>query len=306
MRRRILYSVTLPLSTALLFGLVSFAGAVSLSPTTFELSANPGDKIVNYIRVYNDQDIPIGVTMEIENFTASGEEGRVVIEKSEETSNFSLASWVRVTPTDFTIAPHSFHQVEYTVSVPLKAEPGGHYGSILVTVVGAGTNGTGLGISQKLASLLLLNVAGQVKEGMLVRDFSAPAFSEYGPVNMVARFENTGSIHLKPRGFVIIKNLFGKQVAQLDIPQSNILPETVRRVEIPWTEKYSFGKYEATLTAIYGSTNEPLTSSVSFWVIPWKIASVVLLAVLLLIFIFYRSRRRIGLAFRILFKGDAR
>jgi hypothetical protein len=161
-------------------------------------------------------------------------------------------------------------------------------------------------VAQKIGSLLLLQVAGEVREQLFLKSFEAPSFSEYGPITLASRFENSGTVHLKPRGFVLIKNMLGGEVAKLNLVQRNVLPNSVRRMETVLDKKYLFGRYEATLIAIYGSTNEPISAVTTFWVIPWKIFLVILAVLMMFIIFFYKTRRRWRSAMRILIKGEGK
>jgi hypothetical protein len=93
------------------------SGGVSLglavSPPTFELSANPGDKLERSIRVDNLVDKPIPITVDRRNFAALGEEGQAVL--TEEVTPFSLASWIKVDPTTVTIPAKASHVFKFTV-----------------------------------------------------------------------------------------------------------------------------------------------------------------------------------------------
>ncbi|MDZ4231871.1 MAG: hypothetical protein U1C72_01310, partial [Candidatus Pacearchaeota archaeon] len=164
----------------------------------------------------------------------------------------------------------------------------------------------GAAIAQKIGSLLLLQVAGAVQEEMSIRSFTAPAFSEYGPITMTGRFENTGTVHLKPRGFVLVKDVLGRETARLELPQLNVLPNSIRQVDTELPDKRLFGKYSATLTAIYGSTNEPLAYTTTFWVVPWKVLGATLIGLLILAFLLYLARRRLSLALSVLVTGKKR
>lgn len=279
------------------------AKAVSLSPLTFELAANPGDSITNILKVTNTDPSPVNIVIDIEDFAAIGEEGQVTLQPGEDNLTYSLAKWVTANPSAFTIPANDARTVEFTVNVPFDAEPGGHYSSVLATVSAGPVQGGGVSIAQKVGSLLLLSVAGDVREQLHIKEFYVEPFSEYGPVDIVSRFENDGTVHLKPRGFVLIKNIFGREIEQLDLPQKNVLPRSIRKIEIPWGDKFMFGRYEATLTAIYGSTNQPLSSVTTFWVIPWKVAGAVLIGLIILLSFFIRGRKRIRLALSVLFRG---
>jgi hypothetical protein len=285
--------------------LASSAQAVTISPLNFELNGKPGDNISNIVRVYNDLDAEITVNMEVQDFGAAGEQGQVLLKSAEDSGAYSLAKWVTLTPKTFTLAPRSSQVVEFAVKVPVSGEPGGHYASILASVSGSATAG-GVAVSQKVGSLLLLNVAGDVSEKLSLLNFNADSnFTEYGPEKLIARFRNDGTVHLKPRGFVTIKNMFGSEVAKLDLPQLNVLPQSVREIDVPLKDSGSkFGRYEATLSAIYGATNEPLSAVTVYWVIPYKLIAVYGAIILILLILVYIGRRRLKLALRVLFKGE--
>ncbi len=278
------------------------AQAVSISPLTFQINVNPGDTIPNVVSVYNDSDASISVSMSAQDFTAAGENGQVLLEGTTTSKQFTLANWITLNPSTFTLAPRTSQTVGFTINTPTNAEPGGHYASILASV--SASSGSGVGIAQRVGSLLLVSVAGQAVENLSVSQFSAPSFSEYGPDKMTALFTNNGTIHLQPRGFVTITDMFGRNVGQIDIPQLNVLPQSSRLIDLPVQIGAQFGRYQATLSAIYGSSNEPLSATLTYWVIPWKMMSVAGVILIILIVAIYRGRRRIGLAIKIILKGD--
>jgi len=286
---------------------VSFAQeglGVALSPTNFELTANPGDLLVNKIMVLNPTEAVISVKMVIEDIAAVGETGEVIVEPPE-TETYSLAKWTTAEPLEFTLEPKQQKYVDFYIQVPPNAEPGGHYGSVLAMITAAvGEGMTGAATAQKVGALLLLTVSGKVKESLRVKEFSAPSFSEYGPVNFNIRFQNEGSVHVRPKGFVTITSWRGK-VADLEFPQQNVIPGAIRRIETKWDKKWIIGRYTATLVGSYGSTNTPLQPvTIIFWVFPWRVAVVVCVAALLLLIFFIKSRRRWLMALRILIKGQ--
>lgn len=297
------------LSTSL-FLLVAFlgagsAGALTVSPTNFELFLDPGESVTETIRVHNDTDSPIVATIEAEDIRASDEQGNVAIEAPDEGATYSLARWITFSPTSVALGPRGSGEVTFTVSVPPNGEPGGYFGSMLASLSNPlGPEGGGTAVAQRVGSLVLLSVSGDVKEDLKLLEFGAPLFSEFGPVVLTSRIENNGTVHLKPRGFIEVENMFGGEVASLDVPQRNVLPESVRRFDHEFGEKYMFGRYTAKFTGIYGSTNEPLTAITSFWVIPWKLTLLALAVLIVLLWFFFRSRRRIRLALRVLFRGQ--
>lgn len=277
--------------------------AVSLSPLTFEINVNPGEVVSNYITVFNNEASKQSYILEAEDFSAVGELGNVVIDK-DAPKQVSAKQWLTFAPQSFDVDPGKSRDIQFTLHVPLDADPGGKYTSVLVSTAPTSQGVSGVGIASKVASLLLIRVAGNVTEKITVQSFDAPAFSEGGPIDFTLRLKNEGTVHLKPVGFVFIKNWSGGETDKVAIPQERIIPGTTRATKITWNSKWLFGKYTANFTGIYGSVNDPLSASVSFWVIPWKLLGSILLGLLIIIFLFWIMRRRLGLALKILLMGQ--
>lgn len=290
----------------LVSGVYAQGAALSISPVTFELTANPGDVLTNKLRVYNPSDSTIAVKMEVEDFTAVGERGEVRIEPAE-TETYSLARWISVSPGTFSLGPREQKFVDFTINVPENAEPGGKYGSVLATTVGVispGKEMVGVAVAQKVGSLVLLAVSGEVVESLKIKEFTVPFFLEYGPVPFIIRFENTGTVHVRPRGFVTITDWRGKKAADVEFPQQNVIPGAIRRINASWNKKWLAGRYTATLVGSYGTQNLPFNPPVVvFWVFPWKVALGIFLVLGLLMTYFIKTRRRWRMALRILLRG---
>jgi len=313
MKRFILIIILVIGGVILGLGVFAQGAGIGISPMTFELTANPGEVIINQVKVYNPSSATIGIKMELEDFTVAGEIGHVKLEPAE-TETYSIAKWITFEPGEFTLEPGAYKFVTFTVSVPEKAEPGGHYGSVIAgttAVVGGGV--TGAAVAGRVGSLVLLSVAGNTKEELGVKDFNVGTlgeneeftprnYFEQGPVTFQTRFENTGTIHVKPRGYVTITNWLGKKVADVEFPQRNVLPNSVRKIETSWNQKWLWaGKYMATLNGSYGTANIPLTPTViTFWAFPWKVGLGILIVLILLIL----SRKRWLAAFRVLIRGE--
>ena len=282
---------------------------VSVSPLTFELTANPGDTIGNELRIHNPTNGVILIKMEAEDFLPVGEEGKVITTSEEdEDTTYSLRKWITIVPSEFTLKKGEEKFVNFIINVPENAEPGGKYGSILAGVSGTvSENGitTGASVATKTGALVLLMVSGDLNEKLMISDFSAPSFQEYGPVPFEIRFENAGTVHVKPRGYIVITDWFGKNATELEFPQKNVMPGAVRKIDVEWDTKWLFGKYTASVIGVYGTSNENLTSQViTFWIFPWKLTLGVLIVLLIIITFFFKTKERWRMAAKILFKGE--
>jgi hypothetical protein len=273
---------------------------ISISPPTFELSANPGDTVQNTIRVTNLSSSPLTVGTTARNFTAVGEEGAVGL--TEEEIAFSLASWITVDPPEATIDPNGDFIFTFTITVPPNAEPGGHFGSVVFMMGGAAPDQTGAAIRQEVASLVLLRVAGQVNEDAHILSFTTPeTFYEYGPVSFDIRIKNEGNVHVKPTGTITITDILGRQVDQVQIEPKNALPDSIRRLEATWDNKILIGRYTATAVLNYGRDGETMTATTTFSGFPYKVGGLIILAALILLAILFKIRRRLFLAAKVLF-----
>jgi len=297
-----------PFLILIIFGLI-FAKpvlaqvSIGISPLIFEITGNPGDVIENFVKVYNSStDTAVSMKMEVEDIAPTGEIGQVILE-APETETYSLTRWIKCEPEEFDLNPREEKFVKFTIQVPENAEPGGHYGSVLAgTKAVAGPGMAGTAIIQRIGALVLLTVPGAMEENLIVKDFTAPHYSEYGPIPFEIRFENKGTVHVKPTGYITVTNWLGKKVGDSEIAPRNVLPGGVRKFEASLPQKWFFaGKYTATLTGSYGIANTLLTPTViTFWAFPWKIGLGILIVLILLIL----SRKRWLAAFRVLIRGE--
>jgi len=275
---------------------------LSISPVVFELNADPGDTITNQVKIYNPTEFSQSVKMLVEDFAPVGEEGQVVLDEPDENSTYSLAKWTSVSPTDFDLGARDQQIVTFSVVVPPDGEPGGHYGSIVAFISGGGDEMKGTAVGSKRGALILMRVSGRIEENLSINTFSAKSFNEYGPVDFDLKFENIGNVHVRPAGFITITDTWGKQVSQLDIPQYNVIPDSIRQAGPVWEEVDLMGRYTATVVANYGSgSKETITAVTTFTVFPWKKGLIIGGGVILVLFLMIKGRGRIKRAFKVLF-----
>jgi hypothetical protein len=161
-----------------------------------------------------------------------------------------------------------------------------------------------VGITQRVAATTLLTIDGEMVEELSVASFdTVKDYYEGGPIVFESRFENTGTVHLTPKAKITVKDLFGKKVAELELTESIVLPEAIRKVTTKWEQgRLWAGKYTASLSGVYGEDNTPLEAGpITFYAFPWKVA----LAGLLLVIFFILTRKRWYTIIKILVKGEA-
>lgn len=264
---------------------------LEISPPLVDQKVDPGQSLQVDIRVRNVTNEAVIAKGQINDFLAEGEEGlpKIITDENAEPSPYSFKEWVTTVP-DLSLGPKETKVARITINVPADGSPGGHYGVIRFTAVPVELKDSGVALSASIGTLVLLNVSGDVVEQAEVEQFTVShngksgAFFEYGPLSFTERIKNTGNVHVKPSGTVTIKDTFGKEVAKLAVNDKggNVLPASIRKFEQNLDRKNLVGRYKAELALDYGD-NKTVNSTITFWVVPYKIVAAVLGGLLLLI-----------------------
>ncbi len=263
---------------------------VSITPLIRDVTAKPGDTFTGSIEVKNESDAKQTFFPAARDFTASDDStsGAPKFLETAGVPEQSLSSWVKFKQTSVPIDAKKSAMIDYTVVVPANAEPGGHYAGIFASTQAPDvTGGSGVAIAARVGSLLLLTVSGDIRTSAEISSFKTDkSVYQSGPISFIADLKNDGNIHFKPKGTIDVKN--GTMVKSVAFNENggNVLPSSVREFTSNLDGNFGFGRYTATLTLTAQASNGdtiPLTSVVSFWVIPM---STVLIALLILIVLY--------------------
>lgn len=257
---------------------------ITIVPPSESITVNPGDKKEGTLKVINDSNTPLTFTANTQDFIVTDTKGTpdFVPEGSFE-RQFSAAAWIGVIPGTFTVAPHDKAILHYYLQVPKDARPGGHYAGILYTPSETlGSKTTGPAVQTQIGTLFSIDVSGPIHEQASITKFLAEhGFYEYGPVNIMTQIKNFGDLHIKPLGTITISDMFGRKLAVIPFDQHNIFPLAARDYINVFGQKWMFGPFTAKFVASYGREgNLPLTASMTFWVFPWKVTVLVVLAII--------------------------
>jgi hypothetical protein len=276
---------------------------IQVSAPAYNFGINPGESAQEIIKIRNVGADTQTFYPEVLDFKPAGEGGTPSFIKSNESASYtySLASWITIAKDPITLKANESAALNFTVNVPKNAEPGGRYAGILFGTTAPAATGTGVAISNKVGSLVLVRIAGDAKEVATLKEFSTPKTSyEKGPVDFVVRVQNSGSVHVIPKGNIEIKNVFGQSVAALPVNEKNgnVLPDSTRRFDkesdnLSWKpDGFTFGRYKAQLLLTYGSPAKTLAGEVIFWIVPWKQLLVIGLAALIVILLLVLGVKR--------------
>jgi len=260
----------LGLGLTLLFLLVGLSKSVSaqktagisVSPPSFEFTTNKGEVMENTIRLENLTNRPLELTVYPQNFTAYGQGGQV--ELTDEETNFAIAKWITFETKELTIGPKGDYLFTFRINIPEAAEPGSHYGAIVFRSKEGQTDETGSRLAQEIGSLILLKIPGNLYESAnLVSFLPETKWFKNDKAKLIALVENTGNIHVKPYGSIVIKNLFNQTVYTHEVIGRNVLPGSKRLFD----EEFNFKKigfYKAELTLLYADGGKILKGETQF------------------------------------------
>jgi hypothetical protein len=276
--------------------------AFSVSPVVIDLEVAPGTAAQGKIQVTNTDSQRRTYYVSVQKFVAKGEDGQQDFLPEEDQTG--LASWITPDQRSVTLQPGETAPFSYVVSVPLNAEPGGHYAALFFSDRPTVEGDTAVGVGAKVGVLFLLRVPGDILESARVESFRTTSERiNRLPAYFELRVRNLGSVHLRPEGSVVIRNMFGSTVANVPANprQAAVLPNSVRRFESAWAntfeeerggfvaelknewKNFGIGRYTAEAQVLYGEQKQELRATTMFWVIPWRVIVVVIALLVLLI-----------------------
>lgn len=271
--------------------------ALEIAPPVLNIKANPGETVKATISLRDVSTSPLVVRNQINDFVAAGEDGTPKLllnnDKSNSDNPYSLKDWIQPL-SELTIKPKQINQLPIAIHVPAHAAPGGYYAVVRFTATPPGLDSTGVSLSASLGTLILLRVNGDAKESVKVQQFAAIKNGSEGwlfessPVTFLTRLKNAGSLHEQPTGQVVVKDMFGNNVANVNVNlnRNNVLPSSIRRFESKLDEtvignRVLFGRYTADLKLTYGSKGQTITASTSFWVIPYRLIGFAIILIII-------------------------
>ncbi len=276
--------------------------ALEIAPPVAILKADPGQTVTAKINLRNVAKGKLVVTNEINDFTSGGETGNPKVDlENKEPGPYSIRNWISPIPT-MTLEQKQVKVINLSINVPANASPGGYYGIIRFTAAPPELDDTGVSLSASLGELVFLRVNGDAKESMSIESFSTSNpntkktdwLFESSPIQFDVRLKNTGNVFEQPVGKIVVSDMFGKQVANVNVnlQKNYVLPQSIRKFsQLLNSEvlgnRWLFGKYTADLTVTYGEKSQTITKQLSFWVIPYKLIAVIIIALIGLFIVLY-------------------
>ncbi|MFH0779293.1 MAG: hypothetical protein V1928_00365 [Parcubacteria group bacterium] len=285
---------------------INTAKACSVSPSELDLRLEGGDFKIGYITLKSASPQRSEYTVTSQNFTATGKEGR--LDFIQPNNVFQDSDWITPEKQTILLEGRDTRELKYMIRIPEDAEVGGHYIALLFSSTSTDEAATVGRASAKIGVFFYLEVVGNSIENSEIESFNLLSYTNINrlPLTFETVIKNSGNVHIKPEGEIIINNFLGKTAATIPLnPDSlKILPNGARRLESEWSGKnitdpvrtsnwfhelknewhnFAFGPYIATVHGRYGAGEHPLQAQLKFWVIPWRIITLFLALLLFLV-----------------------
>jgi len=281
---------------------------------------NPSQTVTDKLTIGNlDSSADLNLQLRMIDFSFSDQSGtpKLLLADNAPQTAWSLKPFTTL-PKTVTVPKGGTATVNYSITVPKKQGAGSYYSAILYQAIGA--NGGNVALNASGVTLAFVSVPGTVNENMSLQKFGAYNSDDNGttgsfvfidtnqqPQMVAFSLKNEGNVFESPAGNVIIKDMFGHQVANVTanagsslalLGQTRLFTACVKTVQ----QKIKLeggtstntsctnpglkpGRYTASLDVFYGQNGNQtreVTGTASFWYLPWWFLIALLIVILLI------------------------
>ena len=278
-------------------------GDFVVGPGRFSLELAPGESRTVEIVISNRMGERKRFSFETEDMTGSDDPALSVVLLGNAEGPYTLRDYIKIPHMQFDLEHAQRVRIPVTVSLPPDTEPGGRYGSLVVSIVSnkVGIDETtgakpGSAIISRIGTLFFITTPGLITHDSILQKFetlnSKKIFTQ-GPITFGLVTENKGSVHTTPYGEVRVFNMLGNEVGFLELQPWFVMPQALRLREVTWSRDFLIGRYTAIAKVNRGYDNIIDELSYTFWVIPLQL----LLVVFVGFFVFFLILRFIATRF---------
>lgn len=255
-------------------------GGLSVSPVFQEVVFDAGDERAEFsVTLKNETEETMTLRPSVVDFGSLDESGGVAfLGQSENLDHrYALASWMQPEKDAIFLDPGETEELHMVIENREALSPGGHYGAVLFQIGGEGgsfekENQVAV---QQMASVLVfakkqggevyhLELGGEIWPKSLFR----------APSRLELHFQNSGNVHVVPRGLAVLEDPLGRKIAKGVINQESgfLLPETIRTYPVTLQSllpAFIPGKYILTVQFRYDGTETFQSQTIERILFPW-------------------------------------
>lgn len=244
--------------------------AFTILPMSQNFSLNPGETTTGTITIVN----PVNSTSDfhysisVSPYNVIGEDYQADI--TTVSSYSKIAEWVTISEPTGSIAPNEAREVEFTITVPEDAKPGGQYAAIMVSSDQSKQESEGVSINNvfALASIIYADINGEVTHEGTILENNVPEFAVSTPISVGGLLDNHGNTHETAIFTLTVTNNFtGEKIFPTDEDQNNrfseiVMPETTRYINRNIDNLPVLGSVKVEQTIYYNNEVSTITKDI--------------------------------------------
>lgn len=217
---------------------------ITMSPGSQKIVVAPGDTYRGSFKIFNFGESEFTFDVYGRPYAMGQAENYLEDSFEEGSERSSVFRWLQFDQATWVLKPGDEVRVNYTMTVPQDASPGGNYGVIFAeTKPPEAQEGTAISTNSRLGHILQVEVEGDVvRSGNYLEtkiDFLQPA----PPLKVTTRVQNDGNVHDDATVSVTIKDIFGNEKFS-ETKTYIVYPETTRAMTVEWPDANWVGLYK--------------------------------------------------------------
>lgn len=267
----------------------------------FNYELKPGETKKDSIIIENNNENDLTLLLYGADATHSNQGSFALVNRT--ATQRTVGSWVKFEESTVTLKGGEKKEIPFTISMPDKVTPGNYAGGIAAettTVQNQNTDqkkpntGAGVVISSRLVVKLFISVPGEKSVKYDWTDFTRTV-TPNAKQRFVLSYANDGNAAITVEPKIELSNLFGGGSQEIKIPGTTLLQNEKVTIPYDWDKTPLFGFFTAKASTTFWEYDvvnnqninpQVMTKTITFWIIPWNIAAVVIFVIAtLLIFV---------------------
>ena len=277
---------------------------VGITPVRAQIVLQPGQVYTSSFEVYNNGDEDLHFKTYASPYAITSDESGDVTQIYDDDANAAasnytqMADWIEVEAESDTVhGGQGTVAVNFTITVPEDATPGGQYAAIMVEKINDESENEANAALENIirnAYLIYATVAGNVTETASISDVNIPGIFVDSKITASSMVENTGNVHGTASYTLQVFPLFSDEEVYTteEEPETHIIyPGTKYYNQLTWEDTPSIGIYRVVETvSLFGESTS--TERIVVVCPLWLILVIVFAIVFIVVWLIIRSKKR--------------
>jgi P pilus assembly chaperone PapD len=207
--------------------------SVQITPLRIEMKTAAGGATTQTVSLTNQDREPVRVHAAVADWYLS-KDGTPQFTPVDPALPYTASPWLRINPVEVVAQPGVETTIRFTLNVPPTVAPGGYRSAIMFEFLPPGGEpaalSKGVAFRSRIATTLYVTI-GAPTPAVELLDLQARVQAGQPPA-LVATLKNTGPVHVRTKGQVIVYGQDGQVVRRLALPDVPVLPASEREVVV--------------------------------------------------------------------------